>query len=197
MLPEGGALGRQLSPAFKVRSRAYSITEEKAAFCVDAEETDGEGGLSCSKGRESSTHTGIVRRILRQNDIFLHMSKCGVGCSKPLPTENIQFIPEKDFFPPAHLLDKAVAKIKLLPFSWTERAGAEGRKIVEGGSAGFRCRRARTWKAPPHPWPTLTPTIPCPHLAPPPGGSNVLTVKESPRAATTWMSAGLRACTEK
>lgn len=104
---------------------------------------------------------------------------------------------KKIFFPPAHLLDKAVAKIKLLPFSWTERAGAEGREIVEGGSAGFRCRRARTWKAPPHPWPTLTPTIPCPHLAPSPGGSNVLTVRESPRAATTWMSAGLRACTEK
>lgn len=91
------------------------------------------GGLGCSKGREGSTHTGIVRRILSQNDIFLHMSKCGVGCSKPLPTENIQFIPEKDFFPPAHLLDKAVAKIELLPFSWTERAGAEGREIVEVG----------------------------------------------------------------
>lgn len=121
------------------------------------------------------------------------MSKCGVGCSKPLPTENIQFIPEKDFFPPAHLLDKAVAKIELLPFSWTERAGAEGREIVEGGSAGFRCRRARTWKAPPHPLPTLTPIS----HRPPPGGSKVLTVRESPRAATTWMSAGLRACTEK
>lgn len=28
-------------------------------------------------------------------------------------------------------------------------------------------------------------------------GSKVLTVRESPRAATTWTSAGLRACTER
>lgn len=50
VLPEGGALGWRLSPALKVRSRAYSITDDKAAFCVDAEETDGGEVWAAQKG---------------------------------------------------------------------------------------------------------------------------------------------------
>lgn len=64
-------------------------------ICADSEET--ERGLGRSQWRENGIYMGIVRRIWSQNDIFLHMSKSAVGCSKILPTENIQFISENNF----------------------------------------------------------------------------------------------------
>lgn len=50
---------------------------------------------------------------------------------------------------------------------------------------GFDVRKADLDLAPPY------------HSPLPPPGLTRLTVRESPRAATTWMSAGLRACTER
>lgn len=57
--------------------------------------------------------------------------------------------------------------------------------MTEGGNIGFEVRRADLGLALPYHGPLH------------PQGSKVLTVTESPRAATTWMSAGLRACTER
>lgn len=73
------------------------------------------GGLGRSKGRENGIHTGIVKRILSQNDVVLHVSKSVVGCSKIFSS----FL--KILFP-AHLRDRAVVETSHYCHSlgWTE-----------------------------------------------------------------------------
>lgn len=106
------------------------------------------------------------------------MCNCPKGdgrCSKPLLPEAVRFTPKKDS-------PSCTGQTKWLQ---TSPCQALRSRVSGRGWFGGKDNAEEDWD--------LELTQP----PPPRLGPRVLTVRESPRAATTWMSAGLRACTGK
>lgn len=117
---------------------------------------------------------------------FCICQKVLFGCSKILPTENIQFISENNFSCTS-IWQSSCKKNQLHcchSLGWIE-LGQKNKRWQKVGAQAWKLG-GQTWNWPHHPTAHSHPQ-----------GSKVLTVRESPRAATTWMSAGLRVCTER